>query len=98
MRGKTVLFIGAGRHQRRAIERVQELGVRVVAVDGNPDAPGLQLADAGEAVDFTDVEAVAAVGRAHSVDGVMTVAAGRTDNGKSTRGCTTTASRSRRCS
>src|SRR5439155_19772955 len=47
------------------------------AVDGNPEAPGLTLADTGETVDFTDVEAVAAVGRAHSVDGVMTVAADR---------------------
>ena len=77
MRGKTVLFVGAGRHQRRAIGRVQELGVRVVAVDGNAEAPGLALADLGETVDFTDVDAVAAVGRAHSVDGVLTVAADR---------------------
>jgi biotin carboxylase len=74
---RTVLFVGAGRHQRRAIGRVQELGVRVVAVDGNAEAPGLALADAGETVDFDDVDAVAAVGRAHSVDGVLTVAADR---------------------
>jgi len=74
---KTVLFVGAGRHQRRAIGRVQELGVRVVAVDGNPDAPGLELADVGETVDFTEIDAVAAVGREHSVEGVMTVAADR---------------------
>jgi len=72
---KTVLFIGAGRNQRRAIERVQELGRRVVAVDRNADAPGLAIADAGEAVDFSDAEAVAEVGRRHSVDGVMTMAA-----------------------
>jgi biotin carboxylase len=77
VRGKTVLFVGAGRHQRRAIGRVQELGVRVVAVDGNAEAPGLALADAGETVDFTDLDAVAALGRAHSVDGVLTVAADR---------------------
>jgi biotin carboxylase len=74
---KTVLFVGAGRNQRRGIARVQELGARVVAVDGNPDAPGLALADAGEAVDFSDVDAVADVGRRHSVDGVMTFAADR---------------------
>ena len=74
---KTVLFVGAGRHQRRAIGRVQELGVRVVAVDGNPAAPGLELADVGETVDFTEIDAVAAVGREHSVEGVMTVAADR---------------------
>ena len=43
---RTVLFVGAGRHQRRAILRARELGLRVVAVDRNPDAPGLAEADA----------------------------------------------------
>ena len=52
----TVFLVGAGRHQRRAIERARELGLRVVAVDRNPDAPGLAGADVGEVVDFTDVE------------------------------------------
>ena len=74
---KTLLFVGAGRNQRRAIERVRELGVRVVAVDKNAEAPGFAAADAGEAVDFADAEAVAEVGRRHSVDGVMTLAADR---------------------
>ncbi|HZR95184.1 MAG TPA: ATP-grasp domain-containing protein [Gaiellaceae bacterium] len=73
---KTVLFVGAGRNQRRGIARVQELGARVVAVDVNPDAPGLALADAGEIADF-DVDAVADVGRRHSVDGVLTFATDR---------------------
>ena len=60
---RSVLFVGAGRHQRRAILRAKELGLRVVAVDRNPDALGLQEADVGEAVDFTDVDAVTEVGR-----------------------------------
>ncbi len=75
--GKTVLFVGAGRHQRRAILRAQELGIRVVAVDRNPDAPGLAVADVGEAVDFTDIAAVTEVARRHSVDGALTVSADR---------------------
>jgi biotin carboxylase len=74
---KTVLFVGAGRHQRRAILYAQERGLRVVAVDRNPDAPGLQTADVGEAVDFTDVDAVTEVARRHSVDGALTVSADR---------------------
>lgn len=74
---KTVLFVGAGRNQRRAIARVRELGVRVVAVDRNADAPGFAEADVHEAVDFADAEAVAAAGRTHGVDGVMTLAADR---------------------
>jgi biotin carboxylase len=73
----TVLFVGAGRHQRRALVRVKELGVRVVAVDRNPEAPGLSIADVAEVVDFANVADVAEVGRRHGVRGVMTFAADR---------------------
>jgi biotin carboxylase len=73
----TVLFVGAGRHQRRALRRVTELGVRVVAVDRNADAPGLAEADVGEIVDFASVDSVVEVGRRHGVGGVMTFAADR---------------------
>ena len=73
----TVLMVGAGRHQRRAIGRAQELGLRVVGVDRNADAPGLAAADIGEVVDFTDVAAVTEVGKKHAVDGVLTVSADR---------------------
>jgi biotin carboxylase len=74
---KTVLFVGAGRHQRRAILRAQELGLRVVAVDRNPEAPGLAEADAAEVVDFVDGAAVVDVARRHGVDGALTVSADR---------------------
>jgi biotin carboxylase len=74
---KTLLFVGAGRHQRRAILRARELGHRVVAVDRNPNALGLGAADVGEVVDFTDIATVVEVGRGHAVDGVLTVAADR---------------------
>lgn len=77
MQGKTVLFVGAGRHQRRAILRAQELGLRVVAVDRNADALGLEAADVGEVVDFRDVEGVIDVAEKHGVDGVLTVSADR---------------------
>src|SRR5919206_671363 len=74
---KTVLFVGAGRHQRRAIRQARERGLRVVGVDRNPDAPGLAEADAGEVVDFTDVDAVIEAARRERVDGVLTVSADR---------------------
>ncbi|MDQ4029915.1 MAG: hypothetical protein M3168_02625, partial [Actinomycetota bacterium] len=74
---RTVLFVGAGRHQRRAIQRARELGLRVVAVDRNRDALGLAETDVPEVVDFRDVEAVVEVGRRHAVDGVLTVSADR---------------------
>jgi biotin carboxylase len=73
----TVLFVGSGRHQRRAIRRARDLGLRVVGVDRNPDALGLREADVGEVVDFMHVDAVAEVGRRHRVDGVLTVSADR---------------------
>jgi len=74
---KSVLFVGAGRHQRRAIARVRELGARVVAVDRNPDAPGLAEADVAEVANILDLDAVAAAGERHGVAGVMTVASDR---------------------
>jgi formate-dependent phosphoribosylglycinamide formyltransferase (GAR transformylase) len=74
---KTVLFVGAGRHQRRAIAQARARGLRVVAVDRNPEAPGLAEADVAEVVDFSDVAAVVEVGRRHAVDGVLTISADR---------------------
>ena len=73
----SVLFVGAGRHQRRAIAQARARGLRVVAVDRNAEAPGLALADAAEVVDFADVDAVESVARHHAVDGVLTVSADR---------------------
>jgi biotin carboxylase len=73
----TVLFVGAGRHQRRAIEQARMRGLRVVAVDRNAEAPGLEAADVAEVVDFTDVDAVVHVARRLEVDGVLTVSADR---------------------
>jgi len=73
----SVLFVGAGRHQRRAIAQARARGLRVVAVDRNPDAPGLALADVPEVVDFADVAGVEDVARRHDVDGALTVSADR---------------------
>jgi len=74
---KTVMFIGAGRHQRRAILRAKELGHRVAAVDRNAEAPGLTEADVAEVVDFSDVPAVIEAAKRMEPDGVMTVSADR---------------------
>jgi biotin carboxylase len=73
----SVLFVGAGRHQRRAIAQARARRLHVVAVDRNPDAPGLRIADAPEVVDFADVAAVEAVARRYEVDGALTVSADR---------------------
>jgi biotin carboxylase len=74
---RTVLFVGAGRHQRRAILRAKELGMRVAAVDRNPDAPGLGEADIARVVDFSDTAAVLKATARLKLDGVLTVSADR---------------------
>jgi len=71
---KTVLFVGAGRHQRRAIRRAKELGLRVAAIDRNADAPGFADADVIEVVDFAAVGAAVAAARRLAPDGVLTIA------------------------
>ncbi len=74
---KTVLFVGAGRHQRRAILQAKARGLRVVAVDRNAEAPGLVEADIARIVDFADVEAVLKATARMRIDGVLTVSADR---------------------
>jgi biotin carboxylase len=74
---KTVLFVGAGRHQRRAIRQARERGLRVIAVDRNADALGFAEADTQVVVDFSDVDAVLAAVADEQFDGVLTVSADR---------------------
>jgi biotin carboxylase len=74
---KTLLFVGAGRHQRRAILQAKERGLRVAAVDRNAGAPGLQEADIAKVVDFADADAVLKATARLKLDGVMTVSADR---------------------
>ena len=74
---KTVLVVGAGRYQVAVIRRARELGLRVVAVDRNPDAPGLREADVPRVVDFSTPGAVLDDVRGLGTDGVLTVQAER---------------------
>jgi biotin carboxylase len=74
---KTVLFVGAGRHQLRAILHAKQIGLRVAAVDRNPDAPGLGEADVAKVIDFSDAAAVVEATRELQLDGVLTVSADR---------------------
>ncbi len=53
------------------------MGLRVVAVDRNPDAPGLAEADVAKVVDFSDADAVIAATARLRIDGVLTVSADR---------------------
>ena len=69
---KTILILGAGIEQTIAIKLAKEMGLKVIAVDGNPNAPGLKIADVGINADIKDVEAMIEIGKKYKVDGVMT--------------------------
>lgn len=74
---KTVLFLGAGRHQRAAILHAKELGLRVAAIDGNPNALALGDADIAEVVNFVDIPSAIAFAEKIRPDGVLTITSDR---------------------
>lgn len=74
---KTVLVLGAGRHQRAAILRARELGFCVAAVDGNPNAVAQEDADVFEVVDFSNIPAAIEAARRIRPDGVLTITSDR---------------------
>ncbi|WP_051484390.1 ATP-grasp domain-containing protein [Shewanella waksmanii] len=55
---KHLLVLGAGADQVYMIQTAQSMGIKTVAVDLNPQAPGLFLADYSKAIDFSDVKSV----------------------------------------
>jgi len=69
---KTILILGAGIEQTIAIKLAKEMELKVIAVDGNPKAPGLKIADAGINADIKNVEAMTEIGKKYKIDGVMT--------------------------
>jgi biotin carboxylase len=74
---KTVLFLGAGRHQRAAILRAKELGYRVAAIDGNPDAIGLAEADVPGVVNFVEIPKAIEFAERIRPHGVLTITSDR---------------------
>ena len=74
---KTALFLGAGRHQRAAILHAKELGLRVAAIDGNPNALALKDADVAEVVNFVEIPAAIEAARRIRPDGVLTITSDR---------------------
>jgi len=69
----TLLIVAAGPLQVPAIQEAAARGLRTVAVDANPHAPGMALADAAYPVDIFDVRAVAAIARRENITGIMTL-------------------------
>lgn len=68
---KKLLVLASGILQVPIIKKAQELGIYVIATDGDSKAVGLQLADKPIVVDIKSEEAVLRVAREEGIDGVI---------------------------
>lgn len=75
---KKIMIVGAGRSQIPAIITAKKMGLVTIAIDGNPDAPGLKLADFPEVVSTKDMGGAIKIAKKYEIDGVLTIA---TDSG-----------------
>ncbi len=72
---KKIMILGASILQLPAIEKAKEMGLRVVAVDMNPEAIGFQVPGIEtEVISTIDIPAVLEAAKKHEIDGVMTLA------------------------
>jgi len=71
---KTIMFIGAGKYQVPGIEKAKEIGLRTIAIDRDPDVPGLKIADVPVVLDIKDIEGAIKVAKENNIDGVLTIA------------------------
>ena len=55
---KAVIFVTAGRWQVPAIKMSMELGFHSIAIDSNPDAPGLKVADHSIIAELDDIKEI----------------------------------------
>lgn len=67
-----ILIIGAGEMQLPSIVKAKEMGLYVIAVDINPQAPGLKFADVVEIVSTDDLDGVIKVAEQYNIDAVLT--------------------------
>jgi biotin carboxylase len=74
---RRLLVVGAGPTQEPAIRRACEMDLLVAAIDGNPNAPGLALAQHPLHISTLDISAVLEAARRFRPDGVMTVGSDR---------------------
>lgn len=72
---KTIMIIGASILQLPAIEEASKIGLRVVALDMNPDAIGFSVPGViREVISTIDIPSAVDAAKRHRIDGVMTLA------------------------
>lgn len=75
MQSEKLMILGASILQVPAIETAVDMGLKVVAVDMNPDAIGFQIPGIEtEVISTIDIPAVLEVAKRHSISGIMTLA------------------------
>lgn len=70
---RKLMIIGAGPAQVAGIRRARELGFHVIAMDDNPQAPGLAAADQTDVGHVKDIAYMAALAKAEGVEGIFSV-------------------------
>lgn len=68
---KKLLVLAAGPLQAPVIRRAREMGIYVVAADGNPQAVGLKLADKAVVTDIRSEEGMLEVARREQINGML---------------------------
>ncbi len=71
---QTILIIGAGPSQSAGVTLAKKMGYKVVAIDGDREAPGLKLADIPIVLDVKDKKGVLQIARKQKVDGILSIA------------------------
>ena len=71
MQQKRLLVLAAGILQVPVIKKAKEMGIYVIAADGDPNAVGLKYADKAIVVNITSEEEVLKVAREEHIDGVI---------------------------
>lgn len=71
---ETIMFVGAGSYQVPGIVKAKEMGLNVLAIDGNPAAEGLKIANMGYALDVRNCKKALKIAKKHRINGVLTIA------------------------
>lgn len=75
MKQKTLMILGASILQLPAIQTAVDMGIRVIALDMNPDAIGFSVGGVTkEVISTTDIPAATKAAVKYDIDGVMTLA------------------------
>lgn len=71
---KTIMILGASILQLPAIVKAKEMGLRVIAVDMNPDAVGFQVDGIEkEIISTIDADTILDAAQRHKIDGIVTI-------------------------